>query len=114
MVLMISACWTRHQVVWVQVLTEAGHCFVFLGKTIYSHNAFLRVTFHSYLPSGQWFECNFLIQSQLPNKILIISKKTFREAQIGGHSIYKIEDTKLIPIANELVRQKFQHPDESK
>lgn len=38
----------------------------------------------------------------------------FREAQIGGHSIYKIEDTKLIPIANELVRQKFQHPDEAK
>ena len=38
----------------------------------------------------------------------------FREAQIGGHNIYKIEDTKLIPIANELVRQKFQHPDETK
>lgn len=41
-------------------------------------------------------------------------KNLFREAQIGAHSIYKIEDTKLIPIANELVRQKFQHPDESK
>ena len=38
----------------------------------------------------------------------------FRQAQIGGHSIYKIEDTKLIPIANELVTQKFQHPDEAK
>ena len=37
-----------------------------------------------------------------------------RQAQIGGHSIYKIEDTKLIPIANELVKQKFQHPDEAK
>ena len=38
----------------------------------------------------------------------------FRQAQIGGHSIYKIEDTKLIPIANELVRQRFQRPDEAK
>ncbi|KAL9969462.1 hypothetical protein ACROYT_G021682 [Oculina patagonica] len=45
--------------------------------------------------------------------IILITERR-KEAQIGGHSIYKIEDTKLIPIANELVRQKFQHPDESK
>lgn len=46
--------------------------------------------------------------------MLFVLLSFFRQAQIGGHSIYKIEDTKLIPIANELVKQKFQHPDEAK
>ena len=39
---------------------------------------------------------------------------SFREAQIGGHTIYKVEDTRMIPIPNETVIQKIQHPDENK
>ncbi|XP_068698688.1 polyphosphoinositide phosphatase-like [Montipora foliosa] len=45
--------------------------------------------------------------------IILITERR-KVAQIGSHSIYKIEDTKLIPIGNEFVKQKIQHPDEAK
>jgi predicted RNA binding protein YcfA (HicA-like mRNA interferase family) len=38
----------------------------------------------------------------------------YRQAQIGGHTIYKIEDTRMLSIPNEAVIQKYQHPDESR
>ncbi|XP_067049338.1 polyphosphoinositide phosphatase-like [Acropora muricata] len=45
--------------------------------------------------------------------IILITERR-KEAQIGSHSIYKIGETKLIPIGNEIVRQKVHHPDEAK
>ena len=38
----------------------------------------------------------------------------FRVALIGGHTIYKIDDTVMIPIANEQARIKFSNPDETR
>lgn len=37
-----------------------------------------------------------------------------RVAQIGGHTVYKIMDTCMVPIPNETVRSKHRHPSESK
>ena len=38
----------------------------------------------------------------------------FRVALIGGHTIYKIDDTDIIPIANEQTRSRIGNPDEAK
>ena len=35
-------------------------------------------------------------------------------ALIGGHTLYKIDDTVMIPIANEQARSKFSNPDETR
>ena len=45
--------------------------------------------------------------------IILISKRR-KVALIGGHAIYKIEDTDIIPIANEQARSKLNNPDEVK
>ena len=37
-----------------------------------------------------------------------------RVALIGGHAIYKIDDTAILPIANEQARSKMGNPDEQK
>ncbi len=37
-----------------------------------------------------------------------------RVALIGGHAIYKIDDTVMIPIANDQAKIKFSNPDETK
>eukprot|EP00795_Rhopilema_esculentum_P017479 gene17479-9088_t len=44
--------------------------------------------------------------------MILISKRR-RVALIGGHTIYKIDDTVMIPIANEQARIKFSNPDET-
>ncbi|XP_048577491.1 polyphosphoinositide phosphatase-like [Nematostella vectensis] len=45
--------------------------------------------------------------------IVLITERR-KQAQIGAHTIYKVEDTKLVPIPNESIVQKIQHPDESR
>ncbi|XP_046846886.1 polyphosphoinositide phosphatase-like [Xenia sp. Carnegie-2017] len=45
--------------------------------------------------------------------IILISKRK-KVAQIGGHTVYKIMDTCMVPIPNETVRSKHRHPSESK
>ena len=37
-----------------------------------------------------------------------------RVAQIGGHTVYKIMDTCMVPIPNETVRKRYHHDNESK
>lgn len=37
-----------------------------------------------------------------------------RVALIGGHTIYKIDDTDIIPIANEQARSRMNNPDEAR
>ena len=37
-----------------------------------------------------------------------------RVAQLGGHTIYKVMDTCMVPIPNETVRTKYHHDGESK
>ncbi|XP_065648224.1 polyphosphoinositide phosphatase isoform X2 [Hydra vulgaris] len=45
---------------------------------------------------------------------LILIAKRRRVALIGGHAIYKIDDTAIIPIANEQAKSKMTNPDEQK
>jgi len=45
---------------------------------------------------------------------LILISKRRRVALIGGHTLYKIDDTVMIPIANEQARSKFSNPDETR
>lgn len=45
---------------------------------------------------------------------LILISKRRRVALIGGHTIYKIDDTVMIPIATEQARIKFSNPDETR
>eukprot|EP00794_Sanderia_malayensis_P000047 gene47-641_t len=45
--------------------------------------------------------------------MILISKRR-RVALIGGHTIYKIDDTVMIPIPNDQAKVKFSNPDEAK
>jgi len=43
---------------------------------------------------------------------MVLITKRRRVAQIGGHTIYKIEDTTMVYIPNDLIR--YVHPDEQR
>ena len=47
-------------------------------------------------------------------KHIFLFSKRRRVALIGGHAVYKIDDTEIIPIATEQSRSKVNNPDEAK
>ena len=61
------------------------------------------------LSRQQTFYCHRIETHSLYTMVLFS-----RVAQLGGHTIYKVMDTCMVPIPNETVRTKYHHDGESK